>query len=168
MAKQPDADLQRQVNDAFEAFRRSLHEMLTAEATQHVDSTLERLGGERAPFRVEDARVEVVIHDLKLVAADPDDPGRSKPSAKNQRRPRRTKPQAATGARQPRTGSVREALLGLFADGSQLGTTELRERLETAGVKTSDDNLHQQLRRLVQAGELRREGRGIYRRANAA
>jgi hypothetical protein len=40
--------------------------------------------------------------------------------------------------------------------------------LEENGIAASTANVHQQLSRLVQSGELTREGRGVYRLSPAA
>jgi hypothetical protein len=47
-------------------------------------------------------------------------------------------------------------------------TEDVHAALTARGVRTSVENLYQQLRRLVQAGELTRPSRGRYRRSDTA
>jgi hypothetical protein len=49
----------------------------------------------------------------------------------------------------------------------EVAIADLQQRPRKAGVATSTNHLHQQLRRLVQAGEIERSERGRYRRASA-
>jgi hypothetical protein len=149
MPSRREPDLQRQVDETFEAFRRSLQAMLAAEARMHVREAVARMEGRPGGFRIEDIDVEVVIRDLKLTAgtAPPRDAG------------------AARRRRGGGTSAVRQALLAAFTETEELDTPRLRAILDQRGIDASVDNVHQQLRRLVQSGELERVGRGAYRRA---
>lgn len=168
MAGQPSTDLQRQVNESFEAFRRSLQEMLSAEARRSVDLTLASIRSEGGPFRIEGVEVDVVIRELRLAAAEP---GRAAtPSVRRSARGRRASggPKAGGDRRRGPRGNVRAALLAAFTDPDRsLDTGTLRRLLEERGIAASTANVHQQLSRLVQSGELTREGRGVYRLAPA-
>ena len=164
MAGQPSTDLQRQVNESFEAFRRSLQEMLSAEARRSVDLTLASIRSEGGPFRIEGVEVDVVIRELRLAADEPAPDG--EPRGRRPSRSRRPSGAAKAGGdrrRGPR-GNVRAALLAAFTDPDvSLDTGTLRRMLEENGIAASTANVHQQLSRLVQSGELTREGRGVYR-----
>jgi hypothetical protein len=158
--------LHRQVNESFEAFRRSLQEMLSAEARRSVDLTLASIGSEGGPFKIEGVEVDVVIRDLRLATAGAasDPTGRRSARGRGAARPGKA---SADRRRGPR-GNVRAALLAAFTDPDvQLDTSTLRKTLEDTGIAASTANVHQQLSRLVQSGELTREGRGVYRRAAA-
>jgi hypothetical protein len=170
------ADVQQQLNDAFESFKSTLQDLLTAEARRSVDGAIKRISGEAGAFRLDDVTVEVVIKDLKLTNVD------ARPSASADRgtgaaapapRARPAKPAArrASGLPPKRgrpVGGVRLGVLATFAGvDSDLSTVEIRDRLQASGVKATTDNLHQQLRRLVQAGDLVRTGRGRYARTSA-
>jgi hypothetical protein len=167
----PSAVVQQQLNDAFESFKSTLQDLLTAEARRSVDGAVERISGEIGNFRLDDISVEVVIKDLKLSATQ------GTAAATTSARPRRSAPASRTPARATRrkaatpgkrgrpVGGVRLGVLAAFAGPEpDLSTDDIRASLQAAGVKTSTDNLHQQLRRLVQAGELIRTGRGRYAR----
>lgn len=167
MASQPSSELQRQVNESFEAFRRSLQEMLSAEARKSVDLTLASIGHEGGPFRIEGVEVDVVIRDLRLASAGE---AAAAPSVRRApRKPAASRGKKAVGQRRGPRGNVRAALLAAFPDSDvQLDTGTLRKTLEERGIAASTANVHQQLSRLVHSGELTREGRGVYRRATAA
>jgi hypothetical protein len=171
----PSAVVQQQLNDAFESFKTTLQDLLTAEARRSVDGAVERISGEIGNFRLDDISVEVVIKDLKLSSTQ-ETPATA--PAKASARPRRATPARRTTTRATRrkdatpgkrgrpVGGVRLGVLAAFAGSApDLSTDDIRASLQAAGVKTSTDNLHQQLRRLVQAGELTRTGRGRYARA---
>lgn len=171
----PTADVQQQLNDAFESFKTTLQELLTAEARRSVDGAVERISSEVGTFRLDDISVEVVIKDLKLSTPQGASAG-AKPAARARRAPaRRTsgrssaRKSATPGKRGRPVGGVRLGVLAAFGGPeADLSTDDIRASLQSAGVKTSTDNLHQQLRRLVQAGELTRTGRGRYARVTDA
>jgi Fe2+ or Zn2+ uptake regulation protein len=104
-----------------------------------------------------------VIRELKLTT------GSEAKAASAPARRRRSAPRS-TGRRPGRArGAVREGLIAAFAASDrEMSADDVREALAPRGVKTSTDNLYQQLRRLVQAGELTRVGRGRYVRAPTA
>ncbi len=161
---------QKKLSQAFQSFESTLREMLTDEARRSIDGTLERLSHAQGPFRVHGVEVEVVIRHLTVEGAQGADghgvPARSRRAVAARSRPGRERAalkRSGTRGRPP--GVLRRALLEAFdADQSELTTDALREHLDAHGVKTNADNLHQHLRRLVQAGELQRTRRGVYRR----
>jgi hypothetical protein len=161
MATSSRPDLQRELNQAFDAFRAALQQMLEAEAQRAVEAAIGRLSSEGEPFKVVGADVGIVIRELKLTTG-------SEAQAAPARR-RRSTPRS-TGRRPGRArGAVREGLIAAFAASDrEMSADDVREALAQRGVKTSTDNLYQQLRRLVQAGELTRVGRGRYVRAPTA
>jgi hypothetical protein len=167
------ADVQQQLNDAFESFKTTLQDLLTAEARRSVDGAIRRITGEAGAFRLDDLTVEVIIKDLKLShldarAAPSSDNGSPAPRARPAKPPARRKSALPPKRGRP-VGGVRLGVLATFAGvESDLSTVEIRDRLQAAGVKASMDNLHQQLRRLVQAGDLVRTGRGRYARTASA
>jgi hypothetical protein len=167
-------DPQRELSAAFAAFTESLKAALTAEAQRSVDGAIERLSLTAGPFRVQDIELEVVIRNVSVTTqaaaesgAREARPAATKPAAKRRSAARRSgaKSGARTGTRgrgRP-VGALRRAILEEFADAdARLTLDDLRDRLAKRDVKSSDDNLHQQLRRLVTAGELSRVGRGVY------
>jgi hypothetical protein len=164
------ADLQRELTDAFDAFRAALRQALEAEAQRSVNDAIERLSSAGGPFRVVDAEVEVVIRRLSLSAQDDvSGPAPASASARHSspRRARRTATRAAASA--GGRGAVREAIIATFAaGGGEMTTEDVHAALTQRGVRTSVENLYQQLRRLVQAGELTRPSRGRYRRSDTA
>jgi hypothetical protein len=168
------ADVQQQLNDAFESFKTTLQDLLTAEARRSVDGAIKRITGEAGAFRLDDLTVEVVIKDLKLSHFDAGATAPSGAEAPTEAsRTRAAKPPARRKSALPPkrgrpVGGVRLGVLATFAGvDSDLSTVEIRDRLQASGVKATMDNLHQQLRRLVQAGDLVRTGRGRYARAAA-
>jgi hypothetical protein len=159
-----DSDTHRRLAEAFESFEASLQELLASEARASVSAALDRLSHTTGPFRINDVEVDVVIRGLSVEAATAHTPERTE-------RPRRKRPPARKRAAKPRAagrppGPLRSALVDTFAtaDG-ELDTQAVRALLDARGVKSSSDNLHQQLRRLVAAGVIERAGRGRYRRA---
>ncbi len=169
MAKS-EPDPRQQLNEAFERFRAALTEHLEREARESVNGAMAALGVDDGPFQLQDARIEVVVHDLTLTARDAPVPAATpeKPSSRRKAKAKSTGKRSTNApARRGRTpGPVRAALLALTEEAtSALSTEELRTGLASRGVQASADNLHQQLRRLVQSGQLEREGRGLYRRA---
>lgn len=162
-------DTERQLREAFEAFRHALQTMLEDEARASVKRSLARLQGEGGPFSISDAQVEVSITGLTVAAQGSSPPRqrapRSASSSTSRGRgsaPKRRRGATSTGAAR---GGVREALLASFdKPGAELTIGQLGSRLEATGVKSTANNVHQQLRRLVQAGEIKRTGRGIYTR----
>ncbi len=162
MATSSRPDLQRELNQAFDAFRVALQQMLEAEAQRAVEAAIGRLSSEGEPFKVLGADVGIVIRELKLTTG-----GEAKAAPA---RRARSAPRAASGRRPGRArGAVREGLIAAFASSDrEMSADDVREALAQRGVKTSTDNLYQQLRRLVQAGELTRVGRGRYVRAPTA
>jgi hypothetical protein len=155
----PDRQTHRKLTEAFASFETSLREVLTHEARRSVDGAIERLSLRSGPYRVSDVQVDVLIRTLSVesVHAESEPPPRRK-------RVRAPAPKR-TAARGRPPGPLRTALLAAFsvADGD-LDTQVVRELLDERGVQCSADNLHQQLRRLVAAGEIERAGRGLYRR----
>ena len=143
-----DVNSDSEIADALARFETALRDLLHDETQRSLDAALSRLPA--GQFGVRDIEFDVVIRNLTL----------------------ETRPTTANGAGASRTrgrphGSVRAAILACFdghGDG-ELTTGGVRAQLQAAGVATSDDNLHQQLRRLTHAGELVRAGRGRYRRA---
>jgi hypothetical protein len=155
LAAQDRPDLQRELADAFDAFRAALRQVLEDEAQRSVKATIERLGSAGGPFTVVDADVEVVIRRLELSAG-----------AHEGARSAAAKAPAPVGRGR---SAVREALIATFATAdAEMTADEVQSALARRGVETSTDNLYQQLRRLVQAGELVRPSRGRYRRAGTA
>jgi hypothetical protein len=163
MATSSRPDLQRELNQAFDAFRAALQQMLEAEAQRAVEAAIGRLSSEGEPFKVVGADVGIVIRELKLTT------GSEAQATGAPARRRRSAPRS-TGRRPGRArGAVREGLIAAFASSDrEMSADDVREALAARGVKTSTDNLYQQLRRLVQAGELTRVGRGRYVRASTA
>jgi hypothetical protein len=156
-----DSDTHRRLAEAFESFEASLQELLASEARASVSAALDRLSHTTGPFRINDVEVDVVIRGLSVEAA----------SEHTTERPRRKRRPAIKRAAKPRAagrppGPLRSALVDTFAtaDG-ELDTQAVRALLDARGVKSSSDNLHQQLRRLVAAGVIERAGRGRYQRA---
>ncbi len=159
---------QKKLSQTFQSFESTLREMLTDEARRSIDGTLERLAHAQGPFRVHRVEVDVVIRHLSVEGAQRADgaPARSRRATAARSRPgRRPASAKRSGTRGRPPGALRTALLEAFESGeSELTTDALREHLDARGVKTNADNLHQHLRRLVQAGELQRTRRGVYRR----
>lgn len=156
------SEVERKLGQAFEAFESTLREMLTEEARRSVDGTIERLSRSEGPFRLRKLEVEVVIRSLKVEAAHRDS-GRARPAVQS----RRKAPKRGSQGRGRPPGALRTAILDAFSGGASMSTEELRHHLDAHKVQAKPDNLHQQLRRLVKAGELDRIGRGMYRRAVA-
>jgi hypothetical protein len=163
MADDPrDAD---RINDAFASFTDGLRELLTAEARRSVDGAIERLTQTAGPFRLDGVEVEVVIRNMHISAVEAEEREAAKPA------PRRAAPAKATAPRRPGgrgrpAGELRQAILEEFEhDPAEHDLAAIRDRLAARRVQTTDDNLHQQLRRLVTAGRLERVARGVYRRA---
>lgn len=155
------SDVEQKLGQAFEAFECTLREMLTEEARRSVDGTIERLSHVEGPFRLRGVEVEVVIRSLSVETADH---GESRARPRPQGRRSASKSRTQSRGRPP--GALRTAILDAFgAEDASLSTDDLRGHLRAREVEAKPDNLHQQLRRLVQAGELDRTGRGTYRRA---
>ena len=142
-------DSEREFSQALERFESALRDVLQGEAKRSIDAALQRLPA--GPFDVRDVEFDVVIRNLTLESRGS---ATAAPAHTGPVRRRRGRPQ----------GAVRTAILASFDGGAELSTTSLRERLTDAGIETSTDGLHQQLRRLTMAGELVRAGRGVYRR----
>lgn len=162
MAQHDPEALARQLDQAFAAFRSTLEQMLQDEAQRSVEEAVTRLQGAGGPIRVDGVDVQVVVRDLKLVAGSdvPEPTGAPRATATGGRQRAR---RAAT--RKPRRGGVREALLAVVEEsGSQVDMDGLRTALAARGVSASTANLHQQLRRLTQNGEIERVGRGMYQK----
>ncbi len=136
--------------DALKRFETALRDVLQGEAQRSIDAALRRLPA--GPFNVRDVEFDVVIRNLTLESRGSAPARASQPGPARRRRGR---PQ----------GAVRTAIIASFEGDVELTTNDLRERLRDIGVRTSDDGLHQQLRRLTMAGQLVRSGRGVYRRA---
>ena len=163
-----DTDAHRRLTEAFESFEASLRDLLTTQARESVDQALDKLSLRTGPFRINDVQVDVVIRGLNVEATQEHGKGVSRryPEPGRKRSTKRARSRRSTVGRPP--GALRSALIDIFADTeSELDTDALRAVLDARGVKTSTDNLHQQLRRLVTAGILERVGRGRYRRAEA-
>lgn len=160
MAARSDVDLKRQLDDAFEKFRDTLQDLLELEARRSVDGTIRNLKTS-GPFTVESATVEVVIRDIKLAS-----PASNAPAARSTTRPsQKSLTSGRRGGRPP--GGLRTALLMHFGPpGQERATSEIHQLLQEHGVEATSANLHQQLRRLVDAGEFERSGRGRYRRSS--
>jgi hypothetical protein len=158
-----------QLDEAFGSFRDALREILTAEAQRSVDGTIQRLSRQVGTFQVEGVDVQVVIRDLRIATGDsthvsPRTPAR-RPGPAQRPKKRAAKPTGRRGGGRP-VGPVRLALLAAIeADRRDQTVEQLRERLEAQGVAASIANVHQQLRRLVQGGQVVRAGRGVYRAA---
>jgi hypothetical protein len=160
-----DTDAHRRLAQAFESFEASLQELLTTEARASVDQALERLSLATGPFRINDVQVDVVVRSLSVEAAPAHAGTAPRPRRKSRPRPARKAGAKARGAGRP-PGPLRSALVETFtATDAELDTQAVRASLDARGVKATNDNLHQQLRRLVTAGVLERSGRGRYRRA---
>lgn len=142
------------IDQAFEAFRTSLQQTLEDAARRTVESELERLQQASATFVLEEVDFTLTIQNLRVASSPSGSPIRSTGAA----------PRSPRGKREGR-GKVRPALLAAFAAHAELDTDELRAELASSGIETSEANMHQQLRRLVQSGELSRVGRGRYRLA---
>ena len=165
MATSSRPDLQRELNRAFDAFRAALQQMLEAEAQRAVEAAIGQLSSDGEPFKVVGADVGIVIRELKVSTGGERAASTARPARAD--RPARRR---GTGRRPGRArGAVREGLVAAFAaTDREMTADDVREELAKRGVKTSTDNLYQQLRRLVQAGELTRVGRGRYVRAPTA
>jgi hypothetical protein len=153
-----------QLREAFGAFRTALQVMLEDEARASVENAVDRLAGQNGQFTVADVEVEVTVVGLTLQSREP-----RQASATSKRRTTRTEVSRRAPARARRRGArggVRQAILDAFGGeaGGELTISEVSAAVEALGVTTTTNNLHQQLRRLVQAGELDRAGRGRYRR----
>lgn len=157
----------KKIENAVRLFEESLRDLLASEAQESVDGAVRRLSRSTGPFRISGVEVDVVIRNLKLEAVGDHD--RGGPETRRRKRPaaRKRKPKAPAGrsSRGRPPGPVRSALLETFAgsDG-EMSVADLRAALRDRKVKSTDENLHQQLRRLAQAGEIERAGRGQYRR----
>jgi hypothetical protein len=146
-----------QLADAFSAFEERLRTVFAAEARQAVDAAAARMATTDGAFRIADIEIDVVISALTVESGSRRGP--AKPRAR--RAPRK-------GARGRPPGALRGAIVDAFSeDGTQRTIDEVRAYLDRVNLQASTDNLHQHLRRLVQAGELERSGRGLYRRATA-
>ena len=152
------AKTEEQLNRALAAFEAALREAVRDEAARSVDGVINRLSA--GPFRVKAVEFDVVIHNLTL-ETESGRPSKRRPSPAAPSGPKRR------GGRPP--GALRSTLLQIFSETSEpFDVDALREALAQRGVQPTDDNLYQQLRRLVQAGECARAGRGRYQRAAAA
>jgi hypothetical protein len=153
-----------QLREAFDAFRSALQLMLQDEARASVESAVDRLASQNDEFTVADVQVEVTVVGLTLQSRDA---GRAS-SARQKRSARRQSPQKAPrrATRRGARGGVRQAILDAFGleKDAELTISDVSAAVQSQGVTTTTNNLHQQLRRLVQAGELARAGRGRYRR----
>ena len=145
--------------EAFAAFEAALRASLEEEARRSVAAALKRFEHESGPYKVNAVEVDVVIRDLNVTLGG--NTGDTRQAAP--KRVRRPKAAAKRALGRP-PGALRAALLQLFASpDTELDTAEVRRRLGELNVSTTDANLHQQLRRLVGAGQLERVGRGVYR-----
>lgn len=162
-SKQPPAGAApKSVREAFSSFEESLRAMLTAEAQRSVEQAIESLSAGGDTFRITEISIDVKIDELKVATGAG---ARTKPAAKPRARRRAaTAKPSRTGRGRP-VSALRSTLLGAFSsDDQELSTDDLRQHLQTEGITTTVDNLHQHLGRLVKAGELTRPGRGRYRR----
>lgn len=178
MTQQFSPGVQQEFSSHLDAFKDNVRETIEraiADAAQRsAEGVAEGMkGSDIGPFRVEDFQVEVVVRGLRLTDASASGGGtaeapKRKPAARRKpaKKPARRPASASSAKRGRPVGGVRLALLSAFdsVDG-ELSTEEIRAALSQQGVETTTDNLHQQLRRLVQAGELARVGRGRYGRA---
>jgi hypothetical protein len=145
----PHGDTRQQLSDAFSAFEATLREALLDEARQAVAEAVRRVSRDGVDFSVEALEFDLTIRHLRVSYGE-----------------QAGAPAATTRHGRP-SGSVRTALLDAFANGEELTIDAIRSRLTGRGVATTDDNLHQHLRRLVKGGELLRAGRGLYTRQPA-
>ena len=166
MPRNPSPDVQQQLQGAFVEFRDALQKLLEDQAQQSVADTLQHLSKQGGPFRVQDAQIEVVIRDLTVAASDqPTAVVASSRNASKARAPRTARRSRTTRGRGgAQRGGVKEAVLTAMGPGEELGIADFETRLQQAGINTTTNNLHQQLRRLVQSAAIERCGRGRYRR----
>lgn len=162
-----ETNAQERLIDAFSSFERTLQDMLTAEARRSVDGAIQRLSATSGPFKLNGVDVEVVIRGMSVEAATPAERGSKRTAKSAARKPKaRARAKRASSGRGRPQGALRGAILEAFkSPEDDLSTGELREHLQRRQMEASDDNLHQHLRRLVQAEELKRSGRGRYRLA---
>lgn len=154
-----------EIEDVLAAFEKALREALEDGARESAAAMLDTLSVGGGPFVVSDVEFDVVIRNLTVKAAAASTS--HKESTRARKRPARSRAAVSAGPAKPgrKPGPVRSAILDVFSEGgAELDTAALRRGLDERGVVTSADNLHQQLRRLVTAGELERKGRGLYQR----
>jgi hypothetical protein len=151
------------LREAFDAFRTALQLMLQDEARTSVENAVDRLAGQNDEFTVADVEVEVTVVGLTLQSRDV---GQASAARQKQIARREAPEKASPGPRRGARGGVRQAILDSFGSqtDAELTISDVSAAVEARGVTTTTNNLHQQLRRLVQAGDLDRAGRGRYRR----
>jgi hypothetical protein len=152
------------LREAFDAFRTALQLMLQDEARASVEQAVDRLAGQHDQFTVADVQVEVTVVGLTLQSGDT---GPASAAGRGRTaRPEVSRNAPARPRRRGARGGVRQAILDSFGPerNAELTISDVTAAVEARGVTTTTNNLHQQLRRLVQAGELDRAGRGRYRR----
>jgi hypothetical protein len=164
------SDQSRALEDAFAQVRATLTEILTKEAQASVDGTIERLKVDLGQFELRGVDVEVTVRGFELASSGAPGPSAGTSRSKAARKRSATKKAARktrdTVRRGRPDGPVRTRLLEVFAtEDEPLRVDQLRARLVEGGVEATADNVHQQLRRLVQSGALERAGRGLYRKA---
>jgi hypothetical protein len=158
---------QQELSDAFGAFEHALRETLIREARHAVDTAVGQLAGRGLEFRIEAIGFDLTINHLRISYGGTRGPHQGAGSGPSRRAPSRraararTPPSSHAASGRP-SGATRAALLDAFANGDELSIGAIRSSLEAQGIETSDDNLHQHLRRLVVGGELQRAGRGLY------
>jgi len=159
-----ETDLTTALDLAIAEFREGVQRILESEAQKAVDNVIARLNSPSGAFEVKSATVEILVKDVEITPATrraAAKRGRSRPAKRAARRGGGGA--AKPGGRPP--GQLRTTLLDHFgAPGTERGTTEIQQLLDEHKVKATPANLHQQLRRLVDAGELTRSGRGRYKR----
>jgi hypothetical protein len=160
---------EKQLRDAFDAFRSALEVMLQDEARASVEKAVDRLAADSDQFTVADVQVEVTVLGLTLQSKDVGGAAQTRPRQATHRATAKAHQPARRNRRPAARGGVREAILAAFVDdpAQEMTVSELGSAVESLGITTTTNNLHQQLRRLVQAGELDRAGRGQYRRPAA-
>lgn len=148
------SDLAVEAQKAMETLMSQVTAALTAEAEEACHRLLADAGA-TAEIKVTVTRLRMdfdsgpvpVSRDEKPALA-PKLRARKKPAARRRGRP---------------DGAVRIGVLKMLHETSgPVPPIEIRDELARRGVHTTMDNVHQQLRRLVQAGELVRVGRGRY------
>ena len=149
------------IGTAFSSFEEALQQLLTEQAQHSVDQALADVGRTSA-FQIEHAEVEVSIRGLTVSSRERSLSARA-PSPRKRLAKRAAKSRSAATGRP--AGPVRAALIAALDQAPEAVTAQsLGEQLKRDGVEATTGNLHQQLGRLVKAGEIERAGRGLYRR----
>lgn len=153
--------------EAFDAFRLALQVALQSHAERSIATEIERLSAEQGArgFRLLSASVNVEVGELAVATASTRSTAVRRSSQRRSAGRRAPSKKGEAAPRSRKRGVVGDAVIAAFEDaGGELSVAQLHERLRRKGVETTANNLHQQMRRLVEAGVLRRAGRGVYSR----